>query len=93
MICDLFSTPRIDEERLEKLQAWSAEASRHRALVRDGESVVWKWERGRLDQMLWPVVDAATSLLTSDRRARVRVCGGEACRWLFIDNSRQGNRR
>jgi predicted RNA-binding Zn ribbon-like protein len=93
LIFDLFSAGKLDETRLESLQTLSAEASSHRRLVREGEGVAWKWERDGLDQMFWPIVDAATSLLTSDRRARVRVCDGEICLWLFIDNSRQGNRR
>jgi predicted RNA-binding Zn ribbon-like protein len=93
MIFALFSAQEIDEALLRRLQALSVEALRHRDLVREGKSVTWKWRHDGLDQMFWPIVDAATSLLTSDRLSRLRVCGGENCRWFFIDNSRQGNRR
>lgn len=93
MIFALFSAQEIDEALLGKLQAMSVEALRHRDLVLEGTSVAWKWRHDGLDQMFWPLVDAATSLLTSDQRSRLRVCGGETCLWLFIDNSRQGNRR
>jgi len=93
LIFAVFRADTMDEARLESLQALSAEASTHRRLVQEGKGVAWKWQRDGLDQMFWPIIDAATSLLTSDRRARVRVCDGETCLWLFIDNSRQGNRR
>ena len=82
-----------DEAGLRDLQRHVEPALRHRRLVRDNGSVVWQWERDGLDWMLWPIVDAATTLLTSERRARVRVCAADTCRWLFIDNSRRGNRR
>jgi len=82
-----------DEANLRKLQGYAEQALRHRRLVRDGDSIVWQWERDGLDWVLWPIVDAATTLLTSERRARVRVCAADTCHWLFIDNSRRGNRR
>lgn len=46
-----------------------------------------------LDQMLWPVLRAATQLATSPGLGRVRSCPGEACGWLFLDTSKAGRRR
>lgn len=81
------------EEDLRTLQVLATEALRHRNLVVREERVQWEWESGNLDGILWRVADAAVALLTSDRRARVRVCAGHPCQWLFVDDSRRGNRR
>lgn len=88
-----FSTPNTDEATLRALEEYERTALQHRRLVQQGERTVREWTNSGLDQMLWPVVHAAVTLLTSDERARVRTCQGEICLWLFIDNSRQGNRR
>jgi predicted RNA-binding Zn ribbon-like protein len=41
------------------------------------------------DRLLW---DAAT-LFTSARRSKLKVCANPECGWLFLDESRRGNRR
>ena len=45
-----------------------------------------------LDAVLDAVVFAAVELFTSDRAKRIRICGGEPCGWLFVDDSRGRNR-
>jgi predicted RNA-binding Zn ribbon-like protein len=45
-----------------------------------------------LDRMLWPLAHSAAELLASSERARVRLCEGEDCGWLFLDTSRNGAR-
>ena len=45
------------------------------------------------DGPLWPIVDAAASLLTSPDRVRIRECGEPTCRWLFLDNSKNQSRQ
>ncbi len=47
----------------------------------------------RPDGPLWPIVDAAASLLTSPDRAHVHECGEPSCRWLFLDCSKNQSRR
>jgi predicted RNA-binding Zn ribbon-like protein len=42
-----------------------------------------------LDPVAW---SAAQVFSDPDRRARLRACAGEGCRWLFLDNSRRQNR-
>ncbi|HEV2297079.1 MAG TPA: ABATE domain-containing protein [Candidatus Acidoferrales bacterium] len=42
---------------------------------------------------LWPIIDAAASLLTSPDRYHVRECREETCRWLFLDRSKNHSRR
>ncbi len=62
---------------------------------RAGAALKWEW-RGMSDQLegvLWPVVRAAASLLASPDAARVRMCAGPDCGWLYVDRSRNGLRR
>ncbi len=62
---------------------------------RDGPALTWEW-RGTPDQLesaLWPVVRSAADLLTSPEAARIRMCAGPDCGWLYVDRSRNGLRR
>ena len=93
LIFAVFGEGDVSGSRLATLQQLHEKALKHRRLVLDGKVVRWEWTRDGLDQMLWPIVEAATALLTSERLDRVRVCEGDLCRWLFIDQSRRGNRR
>ena len=57
-----------------------------------GEAYGWSWRRDRtLLRPVRPVVHAAVELLMSDRLNRVKGCG--ACRFLFVDESRNSSRR
>lgn len=70
------------------IAAMSGRAVRHQRLR-------WSW-RGlgeSLESPLWPVVWSAAGLLTSDEAARVRLCDGPNCGWLFVDRSRNRLRR
>lgn len=42
---------------------------------------------------LAPVLWSAADLLTGPRRGRVHCCANPQCRWLFLDESRNGSRR
>ena len=42
-----------------------------------------------LARVLWSAAD----LLTGPRRVRVRRCANDRCLWLFLDDSKSGNRR
>jgi predicted RNA-binding Zn ribbon-like protein len=53
----------------------------------------WAGDDERLDSLLWPVLWSAASLITSDEAARIRVCGGDDCGWMYVDRSRNGLRR
>jgi len=60
-----------------------------------GRAAVWAW-RGPgddLEAIVWPVVRSAAELLVSTEAAQVRVCGGQACGWMYVDRSRNGLRR
>jgi predicted RNA-binding Zn ribbon-like protein len=52
------------------------------------------WTGRELDMPLWGICRSAAETLTSpEDRLRVRECGGEDCRWLFIDTSRNRSRQ
>jgi predicted RNA-binding Zn ribbon-like protein len=63
-----------------------------------GGAYGWGWDRGgddggvRLDSPLWPVAQSAAELLTSPKLGRVKVCAGEGCGWVFLDESRNASR-
>jgi predicted RNA-binding Zn ribbon-like protein len=42
---------------------------------------------------LWKLADSAANLLVSGDWRRVRECPGHQCGWLFLDQTRNGNRR
>jgi predicted RNA-binding Zn ribbon-like protein len=68
-------------------------------VVPSGVAYRWGWDRcgddggARLDGPLWPVARSAAGLLTSAKLGRVKVCAGEGCGWVFLDESRNGSRK
>jgi predicted RNA-binding Zn ribbon-like protein len=77
---------------VEALRVAETEALSRARLVPGDGGYVWEWPDERdLAGMLWPVVHAATGLLTSGPLDRLKACVG--CRWLFIDESRNRSRR
>ncbi len=90
-----------DEGALSTLNRELSEAlSRLRVAPAAGDAYVWAWERGGedggsppLERPLWPVARSAAELLTSAKLGRVKVCGGEGCGWMFLDESRNASRK
>ena len=77
---------------LEVLGGYEYRALSRGRLAPDGHGFQWEWtEEGDLARMLWPVAHAATELLTSGTLDRLKRCA--ACRWLFLDASRNRSRR
>jgi len=69
-----------------------ADALRYAALVRSGQGYAWDWAGcDDLSAPLWPVVQASVELLRSGPVTRVKHCG--ACRFLFVDRTKNGSRR
>lgn len=60
-----------------------------------GAAARWAWrgEGDVLGSVLWPVARSAAVLLTSEEAHSVRICGGDACGWMFVDRSRNRLRR
>ncbi len=77
---------------LATLRADESAAIAHAQLVdRDG-SFEWSWDADDgLMRPLWPVVHAATTLLTNGQMWRAKRCPG--CGWWFLDETRNQSRR
>jgi predicted RNA-binding Zn ribbon-like protein len=60
-----------------------------------GVEVRWSWRpsAGCSDFLLYPILTAATELLTSASRSLVHQCADEGCGWLFLDRSNARKRR
>jgi predicted RNA-binding Zn ribbon-like protein len=72
-------------------QAWLENESHSRLLqTESGFGLGWE-ETDALGAMLWRITRSAVELLTSDDLKRLKQCG--RCDWLFLDRSRNGNRR
>ena len=71
----------------------------HLRVMHSGGAYGWDWDLSgddgvaRLDGPLWPVAQSAAELLTSPKLGRVKVCAGDGCGWMFLDESRNNSRR
>jgi len=88
-----------DESDLSALNRELSIALSHLRVMPAGGACGWGWDwseddgRARLDISLWPVAQSAAELLTSEKLGRVKLCAGEGCGWVFLDESRNGSRR
>jgi predicted RNA-binding Zn ribbon-like protein len=88
-----------DESDLSTLNRELSIALSHLRVMPADSAYTWGWDRSgdlggiRLDSPLWPVAQSAAELLTSPMLGRVKVCAGEGCGWVFLDESRNGSRR
>jgi predicted RNA-binding Zn ribbon-like protein len=82
---------------LDRLTPFVHEALAHLVLEADrsgaGIRAGWPGLDDALDGPLWPVVWDAVQLFLSPESARLRVCGGQDCGWVYVDRSRNGLRR
>jgi len=77
-------------------------SERHRELrwqeaaARNGRpAMAWQWGRFAKEAELpvWILAERAGQLMLSDAMERVRDCGADTCRWLFLDTSKNHTRR
>jgi len=98
------ASKREDDAALADLDAFVALALAERTIVRErmpgrgarraASHLDWGWRiPDSLDAIVWAVVWSAAALLVSDDAERLRVCGGDDCGWMFVDQSRNGLRR
>jgi predicted RNA-binding Zn ribbon-like protein len=68
--------------------------ARTRLELRDGR-LNWVETKGKasLHRIVWPIIWSAAELLTSEPPLRPKVCAGDGCGWLFLDESRASSRR
>jgi predicted RNA-binding Zn ribbon-like protein len=77
---------------LRRLQGDAAEALAHGRLVESDGQYRWSWADDEdLRRPLWPVVDAALTLVTDGPLDRVKGCA--SCRFHFVDESKNRSRR
>ena len=64
-------------------------------IVPADQDFAWAWgsAANALERVVWLIIWSAAELFVSDKLKRVGQCAGESCGWLFLDTSRNGNRR
>jgi predicted RNA-binding Zn ribbon-like protein len=88
-----------DESDLSALNRELSISLSHLRVVPDDGAYSWSWDQSEdqgktpLDSPLWPVAQSAAKLLTSEKLGRVKLCAGEGCGWIFLDESRNSSRR
>lgn len=96
---DVFSSVvagRAVPSALDRLNELVAGVATHGRIVRDASGRLtrgWDALGETPESVLWPVVWAASELLVSADAARLRMCAGDDCGWLYVDRSRNGLRR
>jgi predicted RNA-binding Zn ribbon-like protein len=99
VVCATITGGPQDESDLSGLNGELSVALSHLRVMPAGDAYGWGWHWGEndgeapLDGPLWPVARSAAELLTSPKLGRVKVCAGEGCGWIFLDESRNGSRR
>jgi predicted RNA-binding Zn ribbon-like protein len=80
---------------LAALNAAYAQSMGHARIVPTADGFAWGWSdtEGALDWVLWAVARSAADLLVAEELRRVRECAGDRCGWLFLDKSKNQNRR
>lgn len=77
---------------LRSLGGYERDAISRGVLTAGDSGLQWEWKEEWDPALpLWPVVHAATELLTSGDLDRLKLCAG--CHWLFLDASRNHSRR
>jgi predicted RNA-binding Zn ribbon-like protein len=87
---------RVTENDLDAFNTLLAVATPQLRVVRKSGGQLeqgWAAFGESLDSIQWMAVWAAAELLFSSDVAKVRVCAGEDCGWLYVDRSRNGLRR
>ncbi len=85
----------IPAETLTRIGNALHDCNAKRCLSIKGAGVRWTWRPGvrRTDYLLYPVLAAATDLLTAGSHGLVRQCEDAGCGWLFLDRSNARKRR
>lgn len=69
-------------------ELWSKKSLRHQ-----GARVEWAFQGSDAEQLAHALVSDAADLLSSGRCELIRQCQDSSCGWLYIDRSRERNRR
>jgi predicted RNA-binding Zn ribbon-like protein len=82
-------------KQVETLEGYFHDAALHRSLRVNKSQLVWSWAGAeqQAEIPLWKLAQAASDLLLSSYAEQVKDCGDPACRWLFLDLSKNHTRR
>ena len=79
---------------LARLNAGAQTAAGHMHLLPGKQRFKWEFDNfGAWEAMLWPIARAASDLLASDQLVFVRACFSKTCEWMFLDTSKNHQRR
>jgi predicted RNA-binding Zn ribbon-like protein len=86
---------RAPEAALAELNGALADAMSATRVEQSARGFSWGWQARSAspESLLWPVARSAAELLTTGDLARIRVCPGCFCGWMFLDKTRNGRRR
>jgi predicted RNA-binding Zn ribbon-like protein len=59
----------------------------------DDHSVNWHWSSAELASVRHVAVTRGVELLRTEPSPRLKQCPGDHCGWIFLDSTKQGNRR
>jgi predicted RNA-binding Zn ribbon-like protein len=81
--------------QVETLERHFLAAAPHRRLHAGESHLDWSWSSAEqhAEIPLWKLAQSASDLLLSSDAERVKDCGDPACRWLFLDLSKNHTRR
>ena len=81
-----------DKKDMEAFVASYGESISHGQLIKKEThyTTTWKVDRS-FDDLLWPIIHSAGTLLLSEELGQVKECPG--CGWLFLDTSKNQSRR
>lgn len=83
-----------DQADADRLRAAAAGLQQLRLLRTAGTEWHWAWSTEDPFRVLIGIILAdAVDLLTGMDQAHLRICAGEGCGWLFVDNSKNHSRR
>jgi predicted RNA-binding Zn ribbon-like protein len=95
-ICFATAESRAPAARdIEEVNVALQRAPTRRVLTHSGGAFGWRLEASGHSAavLLTPVLWSLGDLLVSSNATRLRYCSNEKCRWLFLDDSRNGSRR
>jgi predicted RNA-binding Zn ribbon-like protein len=95
IFCAIASNQPIPTGALRRIDHAVRDCRAKQCLSVHGREVRWIWCPGAAcsDLLLYPILTAATDLLTSGSRGLVRQCADQGCGWLFLDRSNARKRR
>jgi predicted RNA-binding Zn ribbon-like protein len=86
---------KVSPAKVESLERYFHDAARHRTLRPTDRQWIWSWAGAeqQAEIPVWKLAQAASDLMVSSDVQWIKDCGDPACRWLFLDTSKNHTRR